>query len=172
MDLAILVAVGAGAAALLLALLVTLVVLVLGRRRKVEAELARSRAELAALRARLDALAVPPSKDPVGQEFVITDLSDRPVGRPADRTAERTVVRRTEETPPLDITAGGFVSLAVGESLVKLVALSHGLRRAMTPENRNRIAFEMRRELRRSRKERKREIREARRYLRAEDTAA
>lgn len=167
MDPATLVAAGAVAATLLLALLVAFAVLVVRGRRSVEQELARSREELAALRARLDALTVLPGKaDPAGQQIVITDLSDAPAGRAVERRAEAASPR------PLDITAGGFASLAVGGSMVKVVALGHGLRRALTAESRNRIAFEMRRELRRSRKERKREIREARRYLRAEDRAA
>ena len=43
------------------------------------------------------------------------------------------------------------------------VAVGAGLRRALTPEVRNRIRFEMKREVKRSRKERKLMLRAARR---------
>ena len=68
--------------------------------------------------------------------------------------------------PPVD--ARQFASVAVGESLVRLVSLGYGVRRALSAENRNRIAFEMRREVRRSRKDRRRELRDLRRRLREE----
>jgi hypothetical protein len=58
------------------------------------------------------------------------------------------------------------VSVAAGESLVRLVSLGYGVRRALSAHNRNRIGFEMRREVRRSRRRRRDEVREARRLLR------
>ncbi len=170
MDLAMLTVLGAVAALCVVALVVLVAVTVTSRRR-FAAELAASRAELAALREGLDALNTPPVPEsasppaPSQQEYVITDLPDG-----------RTVVRRPDgevvEAAPPDITATTFVSLAVGESLVKTLSFAHGLRRALSPENRNRIAFEMRREVRRSRKQRKRDVKEARRYLRSEESAA
>ena len=51
------------------------------------------------------------------------------------------------------------------ESVIKTAALAAGLRRALLPEVRNRIRFEMKREVKRSRKERKMMIRSARRPL-------
>jgi hypothetical protein len=54
----------------------------------------------------------------------------------------------------------------VGESLVRLVSLAYGVRRALSAENRNRIGFEVRREVRRARKRRRREEKQGRRYLR------
>jgi hypothetical protein len=54
----------------------------------------------------------------------------------------------------------------VGESLVRAVSLAHGVRRALSPENRQRIRFEMRREVKRARKQRRRDVRQAQRHLR------
>ncbi len=67
--------------------------------------------------------------------------------------------------------------MALGESLVRVLSLGYGVRRALSAENRNRIRFEMRREVRRSRKQRRRDLRTAARTLRAhggraEDDAA
>ena len=42
----------------------------------------------------------------------------------------------------------------------------HGVRRALRPEARNRMAFAMRQEVKRSRRQRKLDLREARRQLR------
>ncbi len=64
------------------------------------------------------------------------------------------------------------LSATVGEPLVKAVALGHGLRRALSAESRNRIWFEMRREVRRARKQRRRETKEAWRRVQAEERAA
>lgn len=69
-------------------------------------------------------------------EYVITEL-----GRP--RAA----------VPALP--APQFVDALVRESLIRTASLASGLRRALTPEVRNRIRFEMRREVKRSRKQRK-----------------
>jgi len=51
---------------------------------------------------------------------------------------------------------------------VRLVSLGYGVRRALSAENRNRIRFEMRREVKRARKQRRRDLKEAKRHLRAE----
>ena len=45
------------------------------------------------------------------------------------------------------------------ETVVQTASLLHGLRRALSPETRNRIWFEMRREVKRSRKQRRAELR-------------
>jgi hypothetical protein len=63
------------------------------------------------------------------------------------------------------------LSATLGEPLVKVAAFSHGVRRALSPESRNRIWFEMKRETRASRRRRrqlrKRLEREYRANLRA-----
>ena len=79
---------------------------------------------------------------------------------------ERSPTTTLSAPPPVD--ARQFASAALGESVVRLVSLGYGVRRALSAENRNRIAFEMRREVRRSRKDRRRELRDLRRRLREE----
>ena len=56
-----------------------------------------------------------------------------------------------------------FADLVLRETVVKAAALVHGLRRALAPETRNRIRFEMRREVKRARKQRRADTRQARR---------
>jgi len=65
-----------------------------------------------------------------------------------------------------------FADLVLRESVVKAAALAHGVRRGLSPANRNRIWFEMRREVKRARKDRKAEEREAIREWRARQRAA
>ena len=48
------------------------------------------------------------------------------------------------------------------ESLVKAASLGYGVRRALAPETRNRIRFEMKREVKRSRRQRRAELKEVR----------
>jgi len=55
---------------------------------------------------------------------------------------------------------------------VKVVAFGHGVRRALSAESRNRIWFEMRREVRRARKQRRREMKDALRRMQAAERAA
>jgi hypothetical protein len=125
--------------------------------------------EISVLRARLDQLetaavlqASPTSEVPArqsgraGADYVITTaglpvLAEQPL--PAE--------------PPAPVEVRQFASVALGESLVRIAALAYGVRRALSAENRNRIGFEVRREIRRSRRQRKRELKEARRHLRA-----
>jgi uncharacterized coiled-coil protein SlyX len=64
------------------------------------------------------------------------------------------------------------LTATVGEPLLKVVAFGHGLRRALSAESRNRIGFEVRREVRRARKQRRRETKDAWRRTQAEGRAA
>ena len=82
------------------------------------------------------------------REFVITDL-----GR------ERPLVP--------GLPAPVFVDTLLRESLVRTASLAAGLRHALSPEIRNRIRFEMKREVKRSRKQRKADARLVRRELQA-----
>lgn len=61
-----------------------------------------------------------------------------------------------------------FADLVLRESVVKAAALAHGVRRAASPEVRDRVRLEVRRELRRARKQRRADLRAARRHLHAE----
>jgi len=55
--------------------------------------------------------------------------------------------------------------------VVKTASLAHGLRRALAAETRNRIRFEMRREVKRARKQRRREMRDLAQQVRATQRA-
>lgn len=152
----------AGAATLVVALLAGVLVARSSRRARarLEDQLAASREELAAVQRRLDGLSrrlepAPPRAEP--QEFVITTA-----GLP-DVHAERVA-----DLPERQLTTREFASVALGESLVTIASFGYGVRRALSPENRNRIAFEMRREVRRARKQRKQDLKEAKRHLRAQ----
>lgn len=120
-------------------------------RSRTDRELAAARAETAALRAQLDELeqrlARPGPTRPAATEYVITNLGET----------------ETETAPRATPQLGGalFADLVLRETAVKAAALAHGVRRALDPETRNRIRFEMRRELRRARKQRKADTREA-----------
>jgi hypothetical protein len=116
-------------------------------------------AETAELRRRLDALSEQLERSLAADRarmadsaYVITDAGEH---RPEPTVPDRVVLSAT-----------------VGEPLVKAVAFGHGLRRALSPESRNRIWFEMRREVRRARKQRRREMKEAWRRRQAEERAA
>jgi hypothetical protein len=65
------------------------------------------------------------------------------------------------------VPAPVFVDIVLRESLIRTASLAAGLRRALAPDVRNRIRFEMKREVKRSRKQRRVLLREARRHLQA-----
>ena len=56
-----------------------------------------------------------------------------------------------------------FADLVLRESVVQAVSFAHGVRRALAPETRNRIRYEMRREVKRSRRQRRADLRAAKR---------
>jgi signal transduction histidine kinase len=114
--------------------------------RRTEAALEQARTEAAELRARLDALTVAAAA-PMVEEFVITDLGSEPEPAP--------VAQRIDGRLFLDIVAR--------ESVVKAAAFGHGVRQTFTPENRNRISFAMKREVKRRRKERRGIVRDLKR---------
>ncbi|WP_341926786.1 hypothetical protein [Nocardioides psychrotolerans] len=139
-----------------------LVTVVRGRRRAA-GDRATARAETAALRARLDALerrtsapvATVTSDDE--RDYVITRIGSE------DEQTERRPVSRVDA--PL------FADLVLRESVVQAASLAAGLRRALAPETRNRIRFEMRREVKRARKQRRTDLRDARRDWEARQRA-
>jgi hypothetical protein len=92
----------------------------------------------------------PPVELVGASEFVITRLGSEPEDEPA---------------PALETRL--FADVVLRETVVRAAALVHGVRRGLSPENRNRIRFEMRREVKRARKSRKAEEREAIREYRA-----
>ena len=96
-----------------------------------------------------------PSSTNETDEFVITRLGAEPESEPVPTVEPRL-----------------FADIVLRESVVKAAALAYGVRRGLAPANRNRIWFEMRREVKRARKERKTEEREAIREWRARQRAA
>jgi hypothetical protein len=154
-----------GAAALAL-LALGLGVALLRARSRTDREVAEARAETAALRVELEALErrLPrPGHLPVDSaeraephEYVITHLGeDDPVA-----------------TEPVHIERALFADLVLRETVVKAASLAHGVRRALAPETRNRIRFEMKREVKRARKQRRSDTRQARREWEARQRAA
>ena len=132
-------------------LAVALTVALLRTRSRTRHELAAARAEAAGLRAQVDEiqrLLAPrgPVPTPEPTEYTITDLG---AARPA--------------TEPPRIDQALFADLVLRETVVRAASLAHGVRRALGAESRNRIRFEVRREVRRSRKQRRADLREARR---------
>lgn len=149
----------AGAAVVLIALVGVLVLVLRSRssRRELASALLAAQAETAELRSRLDAIteqlerqsAMIRVDDPA---YVITDAG---ASAPRPNVSDRVVL-----------------SASVGEPLVKVVAFGHGVRRALSAESRNKIWFEMRREVRRARKQRRRQMKDAWRRVQAEERAA
>lgn len=90
--------------------------------------------------------------------FVITAINDR------ERPDQASIA------VPARIDGRLFADIVARESVVKTAGLIHGLRRALAPEHRNKIRFEMRRAVKRSRKQRRSDLKAALRQLR-EDAA-
>ncbi|MFN8194248.1 MAG: hypothetical protein U0R80_08205 [Nocardioidaceae bacterium] len=149
------------ACAVLLGLAALLLALVLARtRRAAREDLAQARAETDQLRSRVagieERIAPRPHHEPTAvQEYVITDLGELPAGSDLDLVREA----------PGRIDGRLFADLVLRETVVKSAALAHGLRRALEPENRFRMRYTFRREVKQSRKRRRAELREARRLV-------
>ncbi|QIK76746.1 hypothetical protein [Nocardioides piscis] len=116
------------------------------------------------LEARLGEQRVPTSTDASGAQeaspYVITGLPD---GR--DQTS-------SEEIHVGRIDGALFADIVARETTIKAAGLAHGLRRALSAQSRNRIRFEMRQQVRRSRKQRRADLKTALRDLQAREDAA
>ncbi len=99
---------------------------------------------------------VPAATEAADREYVITHLGEEP-----EAAAAAPVV-----------PAPVFADLVLRESVVQAATLAAGLRRALSPETRHRIRFEMRREVKRARKQRRADLRAARRDLHDRERAA
>ena len=157
-------AVAAVAAGLLLIVAVLVGVTVRGRRR-IARRLDAATAEAEALRIQVEEIQRLVGSSPTvheGREYVITglDLEDGFEARSA-RTST------SVDTVPAPL----FADMVLRETVVQAAALAAGLRRALSPESRNRIRFEMRREVKRARKQRRADLREARREWEARQRA-
>jgi hypothetical protein len=85
-----------------------------------------------------------------------------------------TTIGREEPEPvrvPV-VPAPLFADLVLRESAVQAASFVAGLRRALAPETRNRIRFEMRQEVKRARRQRRADLRQARREFEAKQRAA
>ncbi|WP_162598761.1 hypothetical protein [Nocardioides gilvus] len=136
-----------------LVLMLVLVWVLVGQRRT-RRELARSREMHDELLARLALLERPAiTQAPASTvEFVITDVGETP-------DAGETGARRA--TPATRIEGRLFADIVARETVVKAASWSHGLRHALSAENRNRLRFEMTRETKRSTRQRKADVKEA-----------
>jgi hypothetical protein len=164
--------VGAAVGVALLALVVVLATALVRSRRATVAAVRQVTAHAADLQARLDELerrwaAGERTRTPAGvggvpgPEFVITALGS--AGQLDDEPAP---------AAPPQVGGALFADLVLRESVVKAASLAYGVRRALDPQTRNRIRFEMRREVKRARKERRAEVRAARRLVRGRARAA
>ena len=146
--------------------------LALGRAGRASRRLRRAAEELRALERRIAdleaggvsgaAVAAPvagPVPDVVADEhsYVITRL-----GEDDDVPAVSGPVRMEPRT---------FADILAKETVVRSAGLAHGVRRALAPETRNRIRFEMRREVKRSKRDRKAEMKQAWREYQARQRA-
>jgi hypothetical protein len=105
---------------------------------------------------------------------LVEEVAQRPSRDHGDADGEFVITRlgvEAESDPVPTVEPRLFADIVLRESLVKAAALAHGVRRGLAPANRNRIWFEMRREVKRARKERKAEEREAIRAWRARQRA-
>jgi hypothetical protein len=62
---------------------------------------------------------------------------------------------------PAGIDGALFADIVARETVIKAAGLAHGLRRGLSAETRNRILFEMKREVKRSRKQRRADLKAA-----------
>ena len=154
MDTPVLIAVAAVVVVIVAGLLLAL----LRSRAESRRALLTAQQDTAELRARLDALS-----DELERQSATMVRTDDPAYVITDAGAPE---------PPLHVPDRLVLSATVGEPLVKAMALGHGVRRALSAESRNRIWFEVRREVRRARKQRRRETKEAWRRMQAEERAA
>ena len=88
------------------------------------------------------------------------------------RVRDHPARREPESEPVPAVEPALFADLVLRESVVKAASLALRRTARLSPANRNRIWFEMRREVKRARKERKAEEREAIREWRARQRAA
>ncbi|GAA5120032.1 hypothetical protein GCM10023339_34850 [Alloalcanivorax gelatiniphagus] len=91
--------------------------------------------------------------------YVITGLGDVAAAAPAEAPLARPIDGRL------------FADIVARETVVKAASWTHGIRRALAPETRNRIRFAVRQETRRSGRERRAEMKQALREFRARERA-
>ncbi len=160
----VLAALGGAVVALLLVALVALVRRRNRTRADLEAMLDAAQRESDDLRARLEELTglltlAPDQRPAEAAAYLITDAGGgaHDLALPAEE--------------PIAVPDRLVLTATVGVPLVKAAALGHGLRKALSAESRNRIWFEVRREVRASRKRRRLLLKQYQRQIRADDRA-
>lgn len=154
---------GLGALALLCLLLA---VTLLHTRSRTRRELDSARAESASLRSQIAeierSLAAPARRTPrVEDQYTITHLGESATGPDTHQMGA-----------PVPVDRALFADLVLRETVVRAASLAHGVRRALAPETRNRVRFEVKREVRRARKQRRADLKDARRDWEARQRAA
>ena len=141
-----------------------------------EAVLASAAADVDALREELDALQVRLHEEAEQLEEARRTLRLADLTIVDDKEYRITALGERRGGGPLALvpTVPGpqFVDTMLRESLIRTASIAAGLRRALAPEVRNRIRFEMKREVKRSRKQRKADVKQARREWEARQRAA
>jgi len=132
-------------------------------RTRLRRELDVQQADVERLRARVDGLvAARAPHHAEAPEYVITDLgtSIEPDGGAG-------------ETAPVAVRIDGrlFADIVFREAVVRAASLTHGVRRALSPEVVWRVRGEVRRELKRARRQRKADLKTARREWEARQRA-
>lgn len=156
--------------ALTLLVLVLAVLLLLGRARTGR-ELETARTEALALRAQVAEIErrlrrpAAPVGGPDLPEYVITHVGEEL------RLPRHASVPVGPAVGDVRIEPALFADLVLRETVVRAAALAHGVRVALAPESRNRIRFEVRREIRRARKQRRLQLKTARRDLESRQRA-
>jgi hypothetical protein len=113
------------------------------------------------------------SSDPIGRFSPVENMQDGSLDEnPAAPEYVITHVGEPEPEPVPTVPGPVFADLLLKETVVQTASLFHGLRRALSPETRNRIRFHMRQEVKRSRKQRRSELRAVRREWAARQRAA
>jgi hypothetical protein len=135
-------------------LVLVLVVALARTRSRTRRELAAAQAEAASLRVQIDDI----ERRLSAHDQIDQDRSDYVITRLGDNSPDP-----DPEVLPARIDGQLFADIVLRETLVKAAALAHGVRRGLAPDVRNRIRFEVRREIKRARRTRRAEIREARR---------
>ena len=128
----------------------------------------RARTQLSELTARLAELesrVAPASSRGAGDaSYVITAVETGPETDPA---------APSPETSPAAQRIDGrlFTDIVAREAVVTAASWSQGVRRALSPESRNRIRFQVRQQAKQGRRDRRAEVREALRHYRARHRA-
>lgn len=139
-------------AALFLVLLAVLSAVAVGVRR------ARAREREALTTARADVDALRAQVEELSSVLAVSQGAATVVPAPA----EYVITTAGENADLPQVPDRAVLSVTLGEPLVRLAAFGWGLRKALSAETRNRIAFEMRREVKRARKDRRRAARRSR----------